>query len=266
LSGGTLSVSGSSSAYSVPWGTITSGQTVSSTPFNVFTNRESISVAVPSITIGGTTYTNRTATFSGISSGVDYTMNLIFLKDIVAGGVTWAPGNLIYSNGTYSFASTQEYYSGTWNGGDYFCWDTLDPTATSTTNSGSSWDATTDPCTKVSPAGTWRTPTSAELTALWNSGYVLGTKNGIKGYYFNTSTVPTTNVDSYVFLPTAGGRNASSTSMANVDGCGYYWSSAPSGTAKGFEFYFNSANSVFMADGDNGSSRSFGFSVRCVLQ
>jgi hypothetical protein len=259
LSGGTLSTSGSSSAYTVPWGTITPGQTVSSTPFNVFTNGEPVSVAVPSVTIGGTTYTHRTATFSSILPGVDYTITLSFITGIVVGGVTWAPGNLLYSDGTYSFAS-QEYYSGLWNGGDYFCWDTLDPTATSSTNTSISWNATTDPCTKVSPTGTWRTPTNNELTALINSGHVWGSKNGVSGTYFGTSTVPTTNVDSYVFLPAAGvrGMNATSTGYMGVDGD--YWSSTSDYVSHGDVL---DSNSTYC--GTTTNMGNDGNNVRCVL-
>jgi len=88
----------------------------------------------------------------------------------------------------------------------------------------------------------------------------LGTNNGLSGTYFGTSTVSTTNVDSYVFLLAAGCRGTNSTVMGYIGVSGNYWSSTPDATAQGYSLYFNSTNistGIYM--------RSDGGNVRCVL-
>jgi uncharacterized protein (TIGR02145 family) len=183
---------------------------------------------------------------------------------VYSGSLYWALGNLIEASpySTYTFESTQQAYTGTSAGGDYWAWNTLGSQTVTSTNTGSTYLSSTDPCTKVAPAGTWRMPTSDELTVLMNSGKVWGAKSGVSGYYFGTTTVPTANVESYVFLPASGYRGISSTSMAIVGSLGHYWASTPSGTANAYRMYFDSTI-INVAGGD---SRSYGFNVRCVSQ
>ena len=142
-----------------------------------------------------------------------------------------AGGNLIATkeaDGTlsYAFAEGQGYYSNNPAGGDYFCWNTDDPTITKVQ---SSWEDARDPCRKVGD-GNWYTPTQAQLQALVDAGYVWGygvytmpdgtTKNG---RYFGTRTVPSkADQDKYVFLPAAGHRYSGGIYYAGTDG--NYWS------------------------------------------
>lgn len=176
--------------------------------------------------------------------------------------VYWAPGNLVStSTSSYAFASAQETTgAGTSQSGYYFCWNTLNSQTLTSTNTGATWDTTADPCSKVAPAGTWRTPTGDELTNLMAQN-VSGTKNSVAGRYFGTTTVPTTNVNNYVFFPAAGDRIPGSTSMEGVGSGGAgYWASTPSGTANGYILNFNNS-SILM---NNIYSRNYGFPVRCV--
>lgn len=184
----------------------------------------------------------------------------------VLAGAVWAPGNLIATSkgdGTfnYSFASTQEYYSGTWNGDDYFCWNTLSPTVTSSTNITTTYDASTDPCRQVVSDGIWRMPTNTELAALKNAGSVWTTKSGINGRYFGITTVPASGAESkYLFLPAAGYRDKESTTMNQTGESGYYWSGTPNGTTTAYRLYFNNNNAE-----TNTGNYSHGHTLRCVL-
>lgn len=158
-----------------------------------------------------------------------------------------APGNLVATSDgkggyTYKFAEDQGYYSGTSAGGDYFRWNTLDPTATVSTSPTHVWDVNNDPCRKVE--GGWRTPTEEDLSALEQGApnpkpdvklRVSGTyrtRGGkeVNGYYFGTSTVPINKADQdkYVFLPAAGWYSKDNVWQDWAAGSwGMYWSATP---------------------------------------
>lgn len=180
---------------------------------------------------------------------------------IVLVGLTWAEGNLIYTgtypDGTYFFASTQEYYTGTWNGGDYWGWCQLDPTVL--TSYTGSYSVSVDPCQMVAPTGTWRMPTLTEFTNLINAGSVWTSKNGVNGMYFGTSSVPAAGTESnYVFLPAAGRRNDGSTTMDHVGTDGYYWSATPNG--RPYAYSLNGGGTL----AGTYPGRYDSFMVRCV--
>ena len=257
---------GTAAARSIPWGTVTAGETITATDCTVFTNASStITVSIPSVTIGTTTRTNLKATFgtNAMQQGYKYTLRLKFKAyGIVLAGVTWAEGNLIYTgtypNGSYSFASTQEYYTGTWNGGDYWGWCQLNPTVT-TAYTGD-YSVAVDPCQMVDPAGTWRMPTNEELQNYINAEHTWTTRNGVFGRYFGISSVPATGTENnYVFLPAAGWRSSGNTTMNGVDQNGYYWSATPNSTTSTYRLGFYDTN-VYT----NHGARNYGFSIRCV--
>ena len=163
---------------------------------------------------------------------------------------------------SYAFADEQGYYSGEADGGDYFCWNTIDPFAFSVTQS--SWDDGRDPCRKVGD-GNWHTPTDAELQKMIDAGNVWGiytmidatTKNG---RYFGTTTVPAeADRDKYVFLPAAGYRDGSNYYYPGAYGS--YWSATldTSNTNSAYYLYFHSSKCYV-----NNYYRYNGFSLRCV--
>ena len=246
----------------IPWGTITAGQTLTSVPCAVFTNGDSsICINIPSVTIGGITRTNLTATFgsNSMQAGHKYLLRLKFRKEgVVTGSLMWAMGNLIKSGNTYSFATTQEYYSNQWDGGDYWNWCTLDPTNYTNTYYGS-YNSSLDPCGQVAPTGTWRMPTLAELNNLIGSGSVVTEKNGVKGRYFGITTDPVTGTeDDYVFLPAAGYRYSNTTEMFGYLQ-GFYWSSTPNGNSNTHRLTYHSSDL-----NTNSTPREYGFTIRCV--
>ena len=70
-------------ACPIRWGTITPGQTLYSTPCRLFTNGSStVTINIPSVTIGDITQTNLTATFNNkiIQIGNKYTLRLQFMR------------------------------------------------------------------------------------------------------------------------------------------------------------------------------------------
>lgn len=180
-----------------------------------------------------------------------------------------AKGNLIatkQADGTlsYAFAKEQGYYSGEADGGDYFCWNTIDPFTFGVTQS--SWEDARDPCRQVAD-GTWRTPTDAELQALIDAGNVWGAniytmKDGTtkNGRYFGTTTVPAeADQDKYVFLPAAGGRD--SYGYSNAGAYSYYWSATLDASYTDYAYYLRFYSSYC---GVSNYDRNHGFSVRCV--
>lgn len=193
-------------------------------------------------------------------------------------GFVVAKGNLVatQADGTYAFAEEQGYYSGVsgqaydLSGGDYFCWNTLDPSRFNVTQS--SWDDSRDPCRQIG-AGQWHTPTQDQLKELGELNTVWGTyemKDGTKKYgrYYGTATAPATkeDQDKYVFLPAAGNRDYGSKGTIadeGSSGVGYYWSSTPaaSDADRALKLYFSS-NGV--GDGVGMFGRYNGCPVRCV--
>ena len=183
----------------------------------------------------------------------------------IAAENVWAPGNLIATpkgdgTFTYTFAASKEFYSGEWNGGDYFCWNTLSPTATNSTNATNTYNASTDPCRLVVSDGIWRMPTHAELTALKNSGSAWETKNGTNGRTFSTTTIPTSGSYWPLFLPAAGYRDKESTNMNQIGENGYYWAATADGTITAYRLFFNNDKT----DTDT-YNKDYGYAIRCVL-
>jgi len=92
-------------------------------------------------------------------------------------------------------------------------------------------------CSSVLGTG-WQTPAQAEYEQLIAAGKVRGTYNGQTGWFLGTSTLPTANLDNYMFLPDnksviveSGSGNASTHIPA--DALGVYWADRTvQGTAK----------------------------------
>lgn len=249
-------------ARSIPWGIISAGQTVTATPCTVFTNgSNAITLNIGSVALGqaSNTRTQLTATFGtqSMNPGTKYTLRLKFK------GTVWANGNLAYNSGTYAIAGAPEYYSATWNGGDYWNWCVLDPT--NYTGYGSSYVyETNDPCRLVTPTGSWRMPTQAEFQELAGRGSVAGMRNGKQGRYFGTTSVAAViaHPDDYVFLPSAGYRNTGTKDLNDVGTMGRYWSASPEGSSAGQFMGFINTDASFTG-GINGNT---GFSIRCVAR
>ena len=262
-------VKGTSTAKTLSWPSLGT-PVVTSDAAVVYTAGETVTLTFATLSIASspvTNLTNKSITFTGktMAQGKSYTLRVTFKQapGIVVPGINvyWAKGNVrsLDSGATFSFYPNQYDYSGVGNGGDYFCWNTLNPLSLTSSNTTATYDPATDPCTKVAPAGTWRTPTKAEQNALIAAGSAWGQYNGINGRFFGTTTVPA-DKSKYVFMPAAGYRsNGSATAMVNVGTNGYCWSATPGGTTGAYSLSFGSTIAI-----TGNLNRNSGFPVRCV--
>src|SRR5574344_1471401 len=262
-------VKGTSAAKSLGWSSLGT-PVVTSDAAVVYTAGETVTLTFATLSIATspvTNLTNQSVIFTGktMELGKSYTLRVAFKQapGIVVPGINvyWAKGNLrsLDSGATFSFYPNQCDYSGVWHGGDYFCWNTLNPLSLTSSNSTATYNSATDPCRKVAPAGTWRMPTDAELDALIASS-VWGTYGGKNGRFFGTTTVPAeADKSKYVFMPAAGNRDNGSSAMYFVGTYGYCWSATPTGTTDAYylNFYSTLANTYYYY-------RNAGFTVRCV--
>lgn len=270
LADGSL-VKGSSITQPVTWPSLNDIK-ITSSPILVHAGGETVSLNFSSITIADYVLTNMNITFAQtLEANKNYTLKVMFNSKNNGGikvpgqSIYWAPGNLIgTSNGdgtfSYSFASTQEYYSGVWNGGDYWSCGESDPTDYTYDESDTTY---VDPCRLVSPAGTWRLPTSDEFQALrknLGNDLIWTTKNGIYGRYFGTSVVPASGTeDNYLFLPAAGFRYTPDLVRVLYMGeTGDYWFAGMLGNYYHFDSTSDQMISMF--------SSVYGLSIRCVTE
>lgn len=195
-------------------------------------------------------------------------------ETITIDGVEWAMGNLVLKDdGTYVIDSYQGAippHIGTkeetdWGkditAGYHFTWNNLTRVDYGEDYPAYSYNAANDPCAKVQPEGTWRTPTKADFDkAIAQGGSVEGTyyinNTAVKGYYLGVDKVPAKGSgDDYLFLPTIGGGDQSTYYNWQCD----YWTSTESGTANGNAAYkFQGASLV------TESMKGYPAAIRCV--
>ncbi len=178
-----------------------------------------------------------------LRQGVQYILelNLGAKVGIEAGGKTWSDGNLEYdpSTGTYSFGAKN-------SPGNYWFSNRIKPKVVradqinynqqpSDVINGTAGERGGDPCALVKTEGTWRLPTTTEITNLVNSTAAAngnppsrwqdnydGTANTIKGVFFGVSTAgsgshnPGVNRDQYVFFPFMGYYSNDDTSVSGT--------------------------------------------------
>lgn len=214
-----------------------------------------ISITLKGVSVDGYNKGDRTVKLTtNFRGGKRYIITVNFTKKtaISVAGLIWAPGNLVFINGVYTFYDHQETYLGLWNSGNYFNFNLLDPLNYQQSVSGNYWVPANDPCRKVAPAGKWRTPTQADMEALVRTTSRWGQLNNINGRFFGT--------EDQLFLPATGYRYKEQ-SVREVSTSGLYWTSTPipnSGSAVCMGINSNVAHI------DNRGHRAMGMSVRCV--
>lgn len=182
-----------------------------------------------------------------------------------------ADGNLIgtkQADGTitYAFASEQGWYSKVGTGGDYFCWNELDPTVLDVVHS--EWSDERDPCRKV-PGGRWYTPTRAQCNEFRNTDSRQGTwtmadKTTVKGIYLGIKDKDPelVNQGKYVFLPLTGYRDPNGGGGVGYYGMfGEYWTNEILDNGNALEIYFTDGS---LSTGDYADPRNTGLTLRCV--
>lgn len=236
-----------------------------------------MTLAFTSLTVNGASYTNKSASFTtALVAGKSYTLTakLKIVPSVEAANLLWAKGNLYETAvaGTYAIYTAQETLSGSAGGGDYWAWGSPHPRtslngADYLSASSGSWggagNLANDPCNKVL-GGNWRLPTLSEQNALAALPSIWGTKNGVYGRYYNTSTVPAVaDQDKYVFLPAGGFRqywSPYSLQYYNVsNGAGQYWASDNYDATNAYSTTFNSGTPSVPLQGD----KRYGRQVRC---
>lgn len=232
-----LTDSGTDGTLNVAWNSPNAATVTSNSYYVLPQSSRTIGITFTSLTIGETPYDN-TVTVSPTDRVFAAKGNYKISITLKPNKIEWAPGNLVKSGNSYSFAGKTAY-------GSYFGWNTLSD-AKGDNNTGE-YSKANDPCTKVSPTGTWVTPTKEQLDELKASG---GSWTG-SGWQFGGKY-------SDVFLPAAGYRGSGGT-MYSVGSDGYCWSSTPYDSSDAYYLYFY-AGDVNV----NYASRSYGLSVRCV--
>jgi uncharacterized protein (TIGR02145 family) len=114
---------------------------------------------------------------------------------------------------------------------------------------------TFDEAQTVCPDG-WRTPTTDEFQSLVSAGNGWTSRNGVNGRMFGIA-----NNQNQIFIPAAGLLGTDG-QFSEVGTYGYYWSALPYSTTYGYHLYFRSGRVSPLGS----SSRSYGFSVRCVAE
>lgn len=96
--------------------------------------------------------------------GGNYKITVAFSKNFEVAGLKWAPGNLKYDGTDYYFTADQFEY------GDYFSWNWSFPGINKGNVTGV-YKYNFDPCSKVSPVGTWKTPSREDFNKLIAAGH-----------------------------------------------------------------------------------------------
>lgn len=215
---------------------------ISSTPIRVFPqSNRSLYVTLPTLRVSNAAnYDSKVKDVVApnrqfVRSG-NYRITLkVEPNSIPACAYNWAKANLS-GNGTIAANQTDR--------GAYFGWNTTS-TGNGVYNSGN-YNYNNDPCKALPPAGTWYTPSDAQLTNLKNCSPGSFTN---QGKYFGSNAI---------FLPAAGYRTSDG-SMYVEGASGNYWARSPNGSGYGYGLYFDSSLCF-----GNDAGRYYGQSVRCV--
>ncbi|MCA5004947.1 fibrobacter succinogenes major paralogous domain-containing protein [Sphingobacterium bovistauri] len=215
----------------------------------------------------------KTATVNGFVGGLGtvYRVYAYIWQGQPIGNNVWATGNLFYDATSSSFKFDQPYMSRVQHScNHYFEFGKLYPKGINNTNPSLAL-INGDPCAKVYPENTWRTPSLSDLESLGKTSYgyendplTVGStcRNDCRGYvYFNA------NNGEKVYFHEAGWITGSNCTVANVND-GLYWSSTQGSNN-------NNGTSVEIDErGGNGDSagneivttypKTYGFSIRCV--
>ena len=177
-----------------------------------------------------------------------------FKTGIFVANLYWAKGNLCHNSvaGTYTFATSQESYDATSAGGYFFCRNTLNSQITTAADDG-------DPCSKIIPVGSWRTPTTDEYNKLLTAGSVMATRNSKDGVYFGTTVIPSDEMkNNYLFLPFSGLRGSQNTGISGSGASGSYW------TRDATLNYLNINTTLPVVT--LAANKHYGMNIRCVSE
>ena len=182
-----------------------------------------------------------------LKPGVKYVLEFKLKKptQVNIGGEVWALGNLVYNNGVYGFAATNDAYGNYWFPGyeKPKVFGVNDPATHNNQKPSVQLNGgNADPCSLVLPLNTWKLPTKAEFDNLikrtnqngadnpknpdpYGVGRYQGTWDGTKatnmGIFFGTQVNPGANRDKFLYLPFGGAYHTNNTGDS-IGGQGYY--------------------------------------------
>ncbi len=212
-----LSNSGTSGSFGFTWDSSTLGDTIanSNKAYLLPANSRSFSIEFTELTFG--TEDLHGAIFTvlpqALVPGMDYQITMAISRNFIpVGGFKWAKGNLYKTpEGEYHIEATQQgYHEGT-EGGTYFGWNTLEVTDGACNTGSGIYSYSTDPCSKLAPEGTWRTPSRAEANELVTVNYEWDAE--LLGAWMGTES-------NKVFLPAVGLRSNNGISKGGIVGAG----------------------------------------------
>lgn len=186
-----------------------------------------------------------------------------------------APGNvraIACSSGGYNYVFAEDHESeNKAKGGDYFCYNEIEPLVQYTEEKVSEFNPANDPCRLVD--SDYYTPSKEQLrelidcpAGLCDGMWEQSTGNKVPGLFVGTTSQPDkSEQDKYVFLPYLGLRNdVADDNISQYNSLGFYLTSSVSGswsvvwhfekpTASGWNYYLM-----------NSDSETYGGVIRCV--
>ncbi|OOG15759.1 hypothetical protein BWD42_24070 [Sphingobacterium sp. CZ-UAM] len=214
-------------------------------------------VGLKGLSIGGSAAKDISKGGWNLKPGVKYVLEFKLkapLGGLNVGGHIWAPGNLVYNNGKYSFAAANQLGSD-W----YYNW--LTPAGVGAVPSYKEmldYSVDRDPCKMVSAE--WRTPTKEDYNSLlatsgaatdWQYKY-----NGTEGVFYGSNNLQAMSADptKYLFFPSITGGTSPYWTSSNIA------DNADKSTASSLQFGgYNKPNNVSGVD-----NKSNAFQIRCV--
>ena len=219
-------------------------------------------IRLSDVSIAGSAKKSITSGNWNLKPGVKYELDITLkapLGGIEAGGHIWAPGNLVYNNGKYSFAAPNQLGS-SW----YYNW--LTPYGVGTIPGDYDhayqnmlvYSVDRDPCKMVSSE--WRTPTQEDYNSLLaTAGAATDYQykyNGTEGVFYGSNNLQemSANPTKYVFFPSIVGGTSPYWTATNISG------KSNGSTANSLQFGgYNKPSTVSGAD-----NKGNGFQIRCV--
>lgn len=175
--------------------------------------------------------------------GRNYKITVAFSKNFEVAGLKWAPGNLKYDGTDYYFTADQFEY------GDYFSWNWSVP-GINKGNATGVYQYNFDPCSRVSPVGTWKTPSREDFNKLIAAGH-REENSPRKAIVFGGKVILV-----------ASGYIQDTGYLHDLDVFGQYWTS---------EYNDNRDNIAFVMQAESDDPRTtvdhwvnYGLNVRCV--
>lgn len=209
----TLPVTGTSGSANFSW-TALNDTLVTSEPQIIFpVSSRDLIVEMTNLKIGSDDIKGVVMRYSGVefSAACEYKVIIALERNYIpVGGYKWAKGNVYKDLDGFHIEPTQGSYHPGMYEGSYFEWNTTE-IGLGTRNQGE-YNYASDPCSQITPKGTWQTPSRLETVAL---AEVYEWDLDAEGIWFGTAP-------NRVFLPAVGARAYNGTGSPIYDNDGTY--------------------------------------------